>query len=43
MGVNRELIDKLLKGHQKPQHVIGGNGLLKPLTNALLEGAMNTE
>jgi putative transposase len=43
MEVKKELIDELLKGYQKPEDVIGENGLLKQLTKALLERAMNAE
>jgi putative transposase len=41
--IKKELIDELLKGYQKPEDVIGENGLLKQLTKALLERAMNAE
>lgn len=43
MELKKELIDELLKDYQKPEDVIGENGLLKQLTKALLERAMNTE
>ncbi|HLI84273.1 MAG TPA: transposase, partial [Bryobacteraceae bacterium] len=38
-----ELVDELLKGYEKPEDVIGENGLLKRLTKALLERALNAE
>lgn len=38
-----ELIDNLLKGYQKPEDLIGENGLLKQLTKRLLERAMSAE
>ena len=38
-----ELIDELLKDYKKPEDIIGENGLLKRLTKALLERAMNAE
>ena len=41
--VKPELIDELLKGYEKPEDIIGENGLLKSLTKALLERAMNAE
>ena len=41
--VKPELIDELLKGYEKPEDIIGENGLLKRLTKALLERAMNAE
>ena len=34
-----DLIDELLKGYQKPEDLIGENGLLKQLTRALVERA----
>src|SRR5215831_1240483 len=37
------LVDELLKGYEKPEDIIGENGLLKRLTKALLERAMNAE
>src|SRR4051794_9776229 len=41
--IKMELVDELLKGYQKPEDIIGENGLLKRLTKALLERAMNAE
>ena len=32
--MDKELIDKLLEGYQKPEDLIGENGLLKQLTKA---------
>src|SRR6476620_9001434 len=43
MEIKTELIDELLKGYRKPEDVIGENGLLKQLTKAILERAMNAE
>jgi putative transposase len=43
MEIKKELIDELLKDYQKPEDVIGENGLLKQLTKALLERAMSAE
>ena len=37
------LVDELLKGCEKPEDIIGENGLLKRLTKALLERALNAE
>ncbi len=37
------LVDELLKGYEKPEDIIGENGLLKRLTKALLERALNAE
>jgi putative transposase len=41
--IKPELIDELLKGYQKPEDLIGENGLLKQLTKAVLERALNAE
>src|ERR1700693_4213313 len=41
--INEELIDELLADYKKPEDVIGENGLLKRLTKALLQRAMNAE
>lgn len=43
MEIKKEVIDELLKDYQKPEDVIGENGLLKQLTKALLERAMAAE
>ena len=43
MEIKNELIDELLRGYQKPEDIIGEKGLLKQLTKALLERAMNAE
>ena len=42
-SIKPELVDELLKGYQKPEDIIGEGGLLKRLTKALLERAMNAE
>ncbi len=41
--IDDEMIDNLLKGYQKPEDLIGENGLLKQLTKRLLERAMAAE
>jgi hypothetical protein len=43
MTIDNELIDNLLKDYQKPEDIIGENGLLKQLTKQLLERAMAAE
>jgi putative transposase len=43
MAIENELLDKLLADYKKPEDIIGENGLLKQLTKALLERAMNAE
>lgn len=44
MTIDPKLIDKLLAEHgHRPQDIVGDNGLLKQLTKALLERAMQAE
>ena len=43
MEIRTELIDELLKDYQKPEDIIGENGLLKRFVKAVLERAMNAE
>lgn len=41
--INPDLINELLKNYKSPEDVIGENGLLKELTKALLERALDSE
>jgi putative transposase len=41
--IKPDLVDELLKGYEKPEDIIGENGLLRRLTKALLERALNAE
>ena len=43
MAISEEVMDELLKNYQKPEDIIGENGLLKQLTKALLERALAAE
>ena len=43
MTINNDLIDQLLADYQNPQDVLGQNGLLKQLTKAVLERALQAE
>jgi putative transposase len=43
MEIDKEVIDKLLAHDQKPADMVGENGLLKQLTKALVERAMEAE
>jgi putative transposase len=43
MGIDKELIDKLLADYKGPEDLIGEQGLLKELTRALVERAMHAE
>jgi putative transposase len=43
MGIDKDLIDKLLGDYKGPEDLIGEQGLLKELTCALVERAMHAE
>jgi putative transposase len=43
MAIDHKLIDQLLADYKKPEDIIGENGLLKQLTKAVLERAMQAE
>jgi putative transposase len=43
MAIDLTLIDKLLVDYQKPEDILGEHGLLKQLTKAILERAMQAE
>lgn len=43
MSIDKDLIDKLLADYQKPEDVVGENGLLKQLIKAIVERAMEVE
>jgi putative transposase len=43
MAIDPKLVDELLAGNTKPEQIIGENGLLKQLTKAILERALNAE
>lgn len=43
MSIDKDVLDKLLANYQKPEDIIGENGLLKQLTKALVERAMEAE
>lgn len=43
MTIRRELLDELIKDYKNPEDLIGENGILKQLTKALLERAMEAE
>lgn len=42
-GINGDVLDELIKDYKNPEDLIGENGLLKQLTKALLERAMQAE
>ena len=41
--IRRELLDELLAGYSKPEDLTGPDGLLKQLTGALVERALQAE
>lgn len=43
MAIDPKLVDSLLGDYKKPEDIIGENGLLKQLTKAILERALNAE
>src|SRR5690606_24670575 len=43
MTIRKELLDELIKDYKNPEDLIGENGILKQLTKALLERAMEAE
>ena len=43
MAIDLKLIDELLVNYKKPEDIIGENGLLKQLTKAVLERALQAE
>src|SRR5215472_18596099 len=43
MAIDKTRIDQLLKDYKHPEEIIGENGLLKQLTKAVLERALEAE
>jgi putative transposase len=43
MEIRKEILDELIKDYKNPEDLIGEKGILKQLTKALLERAMNAE
>jgi transposase-like protein len=43
MAIPKEILDELLKDYKGPEDITGENGLLKQLTKALIERAMQAE
>jgi len=43
MAISEEVLDKLLENYQRPEDVLGENGLLKQLTKGLLERILGAE
>lgn len=43
MPIKKEILDELIKDYKNPEDLLGENGLLKQLTKALLERAMDAE
>ena len=43
MTIRKEILDELIRDYKNPEDLLGENGLLKELTKALLERAMDAE
>lgn len=43
MAIKQELIDELLKSYEKPEDLLGDEGLFKQLKKALIERALGAE
>src|SRR5215470_640442 len=43
MPITREMLDELLKDYQKPEDILGDNGIIQQLTKAILERALEGE
>jgi putative transposase len=43
MAIRKEVLDELIKDYKNPEDLIGETGLLKQLTKALMERALNAE
>jgi transposase-like protein len=43
MAIPKEILDELLKDYQKPEDLLGQNGLLQQLSKALIERVLDTE
>jgi putative transposase len=43
MAIEKEVLDRLLADYQKPEDLIGENGVLRQLTKALMERALEAE
>ena len=43
MEIRKEILDELIRDYRNPEDLIGESGLLKQLTKALLERAMEAE
>lgn len=43
MGIRKEILDELLKDYKSPEDLLGPGGLLKQLTGALVERALEAE
>ena len=43
MAIRKEILDELLKNYKSPEDLLGPGGLLKELTGALAERALEAE
>ena len=43
MTIEKEIVDRLLADYRKPEDLTGENGVLRQLTKALMERALESE
>jgi putative transposase len=43
MAIDKEILDRLLPNYEKPEDLLGESGLLRQLTKALMERALEAE
>jgi putative transposase len=43
MTIDNEILDRLLENYEKPEDLTGENGVLRQLTKALMERALEAE
>jgi putative transposase len=43
MAIEKEIVDRLLANYEKPEDLTGENGVLRQLTKALMERALEAE
>lgn len=43
MAISKEVLDELMKDYKGPEDITGSDGILKQLTKALIERAMEAE
>jgi putative transposase len=43
MAIEKEIVDRLLANYERPEDLTGENGVLRQLTKALMERALEAE